>query len=187
MAAHKMCDIVGCDKHVRAKRLCAMHYQRQYKWGDPNGGRTGKPFAGKVRSVTCTVPGCDKPHAAKGFCSTHYERHRQGQDLRIAIKPRRHGEKFIDKYGYVRFTERGHPQANSQGSVLEHRAVMAAKLGRDLLPGENVHHINGDRADNRPENLELWVTSQPSGQRPEDLVQWAREILARYGPATALP
>jgi ribosomal protein S14 len=62
-----------------------------------------------------------------------------------------------------------------------HRLVMEETLGRRLLPGENVHHKNGVRHDNRPENLELWVTFQPVGQRPEDMVAWANEILARYG------
>lgn len=62
----------------------------------------------------------------------------------------------------------------------EHIVVMEERLGRFLLPGETVHHKNGDRADNRDENLELWVRSQPSGQRVDDLVAWAKEIIALY-------
>lgn len=75
--------------------------------------------------------------------------------------------------GYVRIR-------TEDGWVAEHRQVMETQLGRALLPGENVHHVNGDKADNHPENLELWVTAQPSGQRPDDLLAFAYEMIERY-------
>ncbi len=58
---------------------------------------------------------------------------------------------------------------------------MEEYLRRPLLPGETVHHKNGVRDDNRLQNLELWSTSQPSGQRVVDKIAWAKEILALYG------
>jgi hypothetical protein len=66
--------------------------------------------------------------------------------------------------------------------VFEHTLVMERILNRRLLPGENVHHKNGVRSDNRPENLELWTKPQPSGARIKDLLEWAESLISLYGP-----
>ncbi len=79
----------------------------------------------------------------------------------------------IDKNGY-RLINQGRKQ------VFEHRLVMEAMIGRKLLPEETVHHKNGQRADNRPENLELWSSRNPKGQRIEDKVEWALALLQQY-------
>ena len=77
---------------------------------------------------------------------------------------------------------REHPRAGSNGYVFEHVLVVEERLGRFLVPGETVHHLNGVRDDNRDENLELWTRPQPTGIRAADALAWAYEVVARYGP-----
>lgn len=87
---------------------------------------------------------------------------------------------YLDSQGYVARTVRVKGKRVTQR---EHRVVMEQMIGRKLVKGETVHHRNGTRHDNTPSNLELWVTHQPAGQRPHELLEYAYEIIARYGHA----
>jgi hypothetical protein len=87
----------------------------------------------------------------------------------------------LNDQGYRLIYRPKHPNAKKNGAIFEHRFVMSEILGRPLTKDEVVHHKNKPRDDNRPENLELWLKSHPPGQRVEDLVRYAREILQRYG------
>jgi hypothetical protein len=91
--------------------------------------------------------------------------------------PHWNGGKHLDKdNGYVKI------YVGPYEYQLEHILVMEKQLGRMLLPGEEVHHKNGIRHDNKPKNLELWSTSHPAGQRIDDKTQWAIEWLQQYRP-----
>lgn len=78
------------------------------------------------------------------------------------------GGRRITKDGYVFvWVDPNGPWAsmrNRAKGCLEHRLVMAQHLGRPLVKGETVHHINGDRQDNRIENLQLRSGNHGPGQ-----------------------
>lgn len=84
--------------------------------------------------------------------------------------------------GYIRVHVPDHPRACAAGYLYEHTIVMEHMVGRYLKPGENVHHKNAIKTDNRPDNLELWSTNQPVGARVEDKIEFAVEILKLYKP-----
>lgn len=168
-----LCSLDGCQKVARWRGgMCSMHYRRERLTGDPG------PVSAVIGSdAPCAVEGCDRPSYSKGLCSLHYNRRRISGDVGPAeVKKQATGEPWTDpRSGYVYVHSPGRRKR-----VLQHRVVMEQHIGRLLLPFENVHHRNGDRSDNRIENLELWSKSQPAGQRVADKIAWAQEILALY-------
>jgi hypothetical protein len=164
---NRECSVADCTARHRGLGFCDKHYQRFKKYGDPRG---------VERPSECTVEGCDRPVCGHGLCSMHYQRQRAHGEVGPAEpfsqdevgQRRRRQEWYQDADGYIYTSRRGR-------KVGQHRIVMEQLLGRQLRGFENVHHKNGNRADNSPGNLELWVKPQPSGQRPEDLAAWVCE------------
>ena len=103
----------------------------------------------KLCECGCGLPAPIAKHSDPklGFAKGDARRFIKGHSRRTSVK------RFVDKRGYVHVRCPGHPPR--PGLIFEHRLVMENKLNRILLNGEHVHHINGIKDDNRPENLQL--------------------------------
>lgn len=151
------------NREKYAKRLVAQRLRR----------KRGSPYL----SLACDVEGCERPAYAKHLCDLHYNRKRRLGEVGPSgyLKKPASDRYTTGRSGYIQLSIR-----DESGRVvrrpIEHRYVMEQILGRPLLDHESVHHLNGVRGDNRPENLELWVKPQPAGQRPEDLAAWVVEF-----------
>lgn len=162
--SRRACRLSGCENSSQRKGLCQRHYREQL-YGFMEG---------------CIIDGCTKQaYVARGLCGMHYRRLRVHGDVEVRLTKERAG---LTEDGYrLLHGYHDHPNATANGAILEHRFIMSQMLGRPLFPYENVHHKNGQRSDNRPQNLELWIVSQPYGQRFLDVLTWAKDIVAQYG------
>ncbi len=124
----------------------------------------------RSRSVECA-------NCRSRFVAVAYSRTRGWPRFCSRLCAARHGgaqkrRGYTDAAGYVRVKVNGVVTS-------EHRMVMEKALGRPLRRGETVHHKNGIRSDNRPENLELWTGRHRFGQRQRDIVDaFAQRIIS---------
>jgi hypothetical protein len=175
------CKVDGCAYDAEARGWCHGHYQRVLRLRDVH---ADIPLGRRRQPERCTVQGCRRMSHGGRLCKSHRNRLARTGDVR-ADEPIRvaTGEGSLS-HGYrkVPIPDEARAFFPGESQTLEHRIVMAVHLGRPLLPDETVHHINGVRTDNRLENLELWSTRHPKGQRVADKVQFALSILRDYRP-----
>jgi hypothetical protein len=182
LKGQSVCSVEDCGRGARGGRgWCRMHYARWRKHGDPT-------VVIEPRRNVCSVSDCDSFAHGRGFCLMHWKRWRKSGSTDKRPRDWRRpgpveGTRYVDRQGgYVRVYLPSHLNADKNGVVKEHIAVMADHLGRRIATdrGETIHHKNGVRGDNRIENLELRVGAHPQGLTVDDAVAWAREILERY-------
>lgn len=149
-----LCSVDKCDRLAEGRGWCHAHLQRYLRHGDVIAER---PIGRRVNEI-CKAADCNRPAVNAQLCRTHRNRLRKFGDVQ-AEKPIRtssgsghinHGYRVIPVPPELRHLSGGATK------MAEHRLVMATKLGRPMRSDESAHHINGDRLDNRPENLELW-------------------------------
>lgn len=172
------CGFTGCGRDVKTRGWCHGHYQQWRRSGDES---TLTPLR---RAGPCAVSDCDRKRYARSYCHTHYKRLLATGDVRADDPIRLVTGKGFENRGYwvVPVPEPDRYLVEGASTAAEHRLVMARHLGRPLLPDETVHHRNGVRNDNRLDNLELWSSAHPSGQRIDDKVKFAIDLLRRYSP-----
>ena len=153
----------GCNtpfETYKANQLyCSSICQKREKYK-----RFGRKFGYKKYAKTKVCERCQREYKTtmkkQKFCSVACAAEAKRKFLDIPDCLESASRKLDKNIGYVRVYCPMHPDANTWGYVYEHRLIMEGILGRHLKREEHVHHKNGKRWDNRPENLEVLSASE---------------------------
>ena len=160
------CSVPDCGRRPKANGMCTMHFQRVNSHPELGSGKTlergRKPIYGEISE--CLVSGCAQRPVNRWMCQKHSQQRaagiidERGDQLRALLPTgrRRLRERWVGstRDGYVlRVAPEDHPHPRVDGSILEHRLVMEQMLNRYLEDWEIVHHKDGNRQNNAPDNL----------------------------------
>lgn len=163
------------DRRTVSCEVCSQLFERKVKSTRTCSVECGNRLKEAKKEMRCETCGETyiRPHGKtkRRFCSRSCAmvgRNRTGQ------KAHPEGETYKHSGGYIQVKHHGK-------WMMQHRLVMEGVLGRKLDPNERIHHKNGVRDDNRPENLELWGLDHkdPAGVRAIDRV---RHLLGKLSP-----
>ena len=188
------CRLCGAPMFHGGTGYCSKHYARFRRGQLDAEGNELRPLkrVASYEGMECLVSGCSNRPDTYGLC----DRHRQQAQSGIIdwkgnkLREPRHGgptrgkDIWTANRGYRKCRVEGHPHADQYGFVLEHRLVMEEVLDRYLDPNEVVHHRDGDRQNNSPDNLEVLLrkTHNPGKNVTKGLVNQVLSALGHNDP-----
>ncbi len=146
------CSEINCTKQSTKRNYCEIHYRRNLKLGKFN-----NVLRRNNKGNQCSVDKCfnnaGDVGCAKGYCVKHYKRWKRHGDPTFITRQENGCGTLKNGYKVIRVDNK---------SIKEHRHIMEQAIGRKLYKNEVVHHCNGDRLDNRVENLEIMTRGEHS-------------------------